>query len=137
MEIKKPTPQAIQGNLLQEFEAFMPDIRSTNNAEEKASQIQREVAMKKEIRDVKAAARNNDASGINEMLEANQTLTDQKIQVHLSQSSQDNFETPKSDIRYSSNSNEGSQKIDPSVLNLLDQNLLVARFAGPMIKKLG
>ena len=127
MEIKKPTLQGIQ---LAEI-----GVANQEKGSEIASRINNENVLKQKIRDVEAYARNNDATGINELLEKNQTLSsEQKTQVHLHQ---DNFETPKpTDIRYLSSTNEASPKVYLSALNLLDQNLLVARFAGPMIKKL-
>jgi ribosomal 50S subunit-associated protein YjgA (DUF615 family) len=126
MEIRKPTLQGIQ---LSEI-----GLANQEKGSEIASRINNENALKQQVRDVVAYARNNDANGINELLENNQTLTNQKTQVHLYQ---DNFETPKStDIQDLNSNNEAAPKVDPGVLSLLEKNLLAARFASPMVKKL-
>jgi hypothetical protein len=75
MEIKKPTSQGIQ----------LAEIGLAN--QEKASQIADRInnrnALQKTIGDVIAVARNNNSSGINELLESNQTLAE-----HMAKSSE-------------------------------------------------
>lgn len=82
MEIKKPTSQAIDPKI---FEKFEIGIRSANSTEASqiASQIENRTALKEKLRDIKTYLNNNDASGINELLDGNQTLTEQKTKVHL------------------------------------------------------
>ncbi len=111
MEIKKPTSQPIETKIFEESETLMSGIGSANTtkASEIASLINNRNTLQKKLGDVLAYARNNDASGINELLEGNQTLTEQK---------------------------KGSPKVDPTAVSLLEQSLLAARSAGPMIKKL-
>ncbi|HEY7162207.1 MAG TPA: hypothetical protein VH815_13155 [Acidobacteriota bacterium] len=123
MEIKRPTPQGIDTKIFEEFEPFA----SPENGSQVANEINNRTALKQKINDVEVWARNNDASGINDLLEKNQTITEQKslpVQV-----GPDNFQTTKS-------TNESSAQVEPSALSLLDRNLLAARFTGPMIKKL-
>jgi ABC-type transporter Mla subunit MlaD len=123
MEIKKPTPPGIEIKIFEEFESFAPQ----QNASQTASDINDRLELKKKLNDVITYARTNDASEINDLLEKNQTITEQKgIQIQVGQNI---FETTNS-------TDEASQKVDPSVLSLLDQSLLAARFSGPMIKKL-
>ncbi len=139
MEIKKPTSQAIETKIFEEFETPMTEIASANatEASQIASQIDNRVALKQSIGDVKAYLRNSDASGINELLEGNQTLeAERQTPVHPSQVFQDSFETESIGMRSISITNEGSPKVDPIAVSLLEQNLLAARSAGPMIKKL-
>ena len=140
MEIKKPTLPAIETKIFEESETLMSGIGSANTtkASEIASRINNRNALQKKLGDVLAYARNNDASGINELLDGNQTLgTERKTPLHPPQVFQDNFETTKSpDTRHLSSTNEGSPKVDPTTVSLLEQNLLAARSAGPMIKRL-
>ena len=116
MEIKKPTSQAIDPKIFEQLEGI--SSANTTDASQIASQINNRNALQKKLGDVLAYARNNDSSGINELLDGNQTLgTERKTPVHLS------------------STNEGSPKVDLIAVSLLEQNLLAARFAGVMIKK--
>jgi hypothetical protein len=79
MEIKKPTLRAIDPKIFEQFETLRPET----DASQIASEINKKVALKQKLEDVKEYLRNNDVkSSINELLEGNQTLREQKTQLH-------------------------------------------------------
>lgn len=82
MEIKKPTSQAIETKIFEQFEAGISSANTTE-ASQIASRINNRAALQQKLGDVVTYLRNSDASGINELLDGNQTLTEQKTKVHL------------------------------------------------------